>query len=66
MKETVGVVRLEVSLTEDEAREYAECLKRIAFGDYRELATSQKNAYLMMMAGEKIKAALGDAGYSPR
>ncbi|KIF83044.1 DUF7706 family protein [Noviherbaspirillum autotrophicum] len=66
MNETTRTVRFEVQLTEDEAREYALFLKKATFADYRELATSEQNAYLMIMAGERIREELRKAGYAPR
>lgn len=66
MNEVTRTIRFEVQLTENEAQEYALFLKRAAFGDYRELATSEKSAYLMIMAGEKIRAELDKTGYAPR
>lgn len=55
-----------VVLTETEAWEYAQFLKRVCFSDYRGCATSDTEAYHMLDAGERIRRALAEQGYAPR
>jgi hypothetical protein len=55
-----------VTLTDAQAWEYAQFLKRVCFSDYRSHATSDEEAYQMVNAGERIRQALADAGYAPR
>lgn len=40
-------ISITVSLTDKEAEAFAEFLKRVSFGDYRNNATSDDEAYLM-------------------
>jgi hypothetical protein len=60
------VVKIETTLTDAQAWEFAQFLKRICFSDYRAHATSEAETYRMIEAGERIRAALADAGYAPR
>jgi hypothetical protein len=55
-----------VTLTEVEAWEFAQFLKRVCFSDYRGHATSDDEAYHMIDAGERIRSALAGQGYVPR
>jgi hypothetical protein len=55
-----------VVLTEEQAWEFAQFLKRVCFNEYRTNATSNEEAYNMRGAGELIRRALADAGYAPR
>lgn len=59
-------VTITVELSSSEAWEYAQFLKRIGFSEYRSLATTEAEAYLMRDAGSKIQNALAEAGYAPR
>lgn len=59
-------VRFTVELTEDQAQAYAQFLKRVGFSDYMGSAVDKDEAYLMVSAGEKIRAGLASAGFSPR
>jgi hypothetical protein len=60
------VVTIETTLTDAQAWEFAQFLKRVCFSDYRAHATCEAEAYRMIEAGERIRAALADAGYAPR
>jgi hypothetical protein len=60
------IVEITVALTETEAWEFAQFLKRVCFSDYRGCATSDADAYQMRDAGERIRSALAEQGYSPR
>lgn len=59
-------IQLVAELSEQEALDYAQFLKRVGFSDYRNNAIDQDEAYRMLEAGEKIRSALSEAGYSPR
>jgi hypothetical protein len=59
-------VEINVTLTENQAWELAQFLKRACFSDYRGHATSDEEAYHMIDAGERIRSALADQGYAPR
>ena len=61
-------VRITVELTQREALEYAQFLKRVGFSDYKSLCEpwNEDGPYRMIDAGEKIREALARRGYSPR
>lgn len=59
-------ITISVPLTPKEALAYAQFLKRVTFGDYRGNAVDKDEAYTMVDAGEKIRAALAEKGYAPR
>ena len=60
------LIQITVVLTETEAWEFAQFLKRVCFSDYRGHATSDDEAYHMVDAGEHIRRALAEQGYAPR
>lgn len=55
-----------VELSDAEAWEYAQFLKRVGLSDYRLLAEGASEAASMLRAGEKIRGALAAVGYAPR
>jgi len=59
-------IEIHVTLTESEAWEFAQFLKRACFSDYRGHATSEEEAYRMINAGEQTRRALAERGYAPR
>jgi hypothetical protein len=59
-------IEIHVTLTDAQAREFAQFLKRVCFSDYRGCATSEDEAYHMRDAGEHIRRALAEQGYAPR
>jgi hypothetical protein len=59
-------VQITVILTDAQAWEFAQFLKRACFSDYRGHATSDDEAYYMIDAGEQIRRALAEQGYAPR
>jgi hypothetical protein len=59
-------VEITVVLTDAQAWEFAQFLKRVCFSDYRGHALSDEEAYHMVNAGERIRDALAEKGYSPR
>lgn len=60
------LIEITVALTETQAWEFAQFLKRACFSDYRGHATSDDEAYHMVNAGELIRRALAEQGYAPR
>ena len=59
-------IRIELELSEEQAEALAQFLKRVGFSDYRSLAQDEGEAYAMLYAGERVRAALAEAGYAPR
>ena len=59
-------IEIHVTLTDAQAWEFAQFLKRACFRDYRSHATSDAEAYHMIDAGEHIRRALAEQGYAPR
>jgi hypothetical protein len=59
-------VAVQVRLTESEAWELAQFLKRVGFDQFYVNAQDNDEAYRMMFAAEKVRKALAEAGYSPR
>ena len=60
------MITVEVEMTEEQAAAFAQFLKRVGVSDYRNLSVDDQEAYAMQEAGEKIRRALGEAGYPPR
>jgi hypothetical protein len=60
------LVEITVTLTDAQAWQFAQFLKRACFSDYRGHATSEAEAYQMINAGEHIRRALEAQGYAPR
>jgi len=65
-RKKMKTVEIQVVLTDAQAWEYAQYLKRVCFSDYRDHATHDEEAYHMVNAGERIRGALADKGYAPR
>ena len=59
-------VTLEVELTEQEADDYAQFLKRVGFQEYRQNAVDDAEAYRMLDVGEKFRKILAEHGFAPR
>jgi hypothetical protein len=59
-------VVIPMELSADEAWDFAQFLKRAGFSDYLSNAADQDEAYRMLHAGEKVRAALAEAGIDPR
>jgi hypothetical protein len=59
-------IEIHVTLTDAQAWEFAQFLKRVCFSDYRGHATSDEEAYHMVDAGEQIRRALAEHDYAPR
>lgn len=65
-KITQHLVTVQVELTQDEAWDYANFLKRVGLSDYESNAQDKAEAYRMLAVGEKFRAALADSGFAPR
>lgn len=59
-------VTIDVELTEEQAWQFAQLLKRIGFSDYRLFAENDEQAYEMKAAGGAVQDALARAGVNPR
>jgi hypothetical protein len=59
-------IEITVILTDAQAWQLAQFLKRVCFSDYRGHATSDDEAYHMVDAGERVRSALAKQGYAPR
>jgi len=61
-------MKLKVDLTEEQAWAFAQFLKRMGMDDYfmKSDPNSDTEQNQMYDAGEKIRKALSNAGYSPR
>ena len=57
---------LTLMLSTQQAWAFAQFLKRVSLADYQALASNVDEAYLMLEAGEAIRADLRLAGYEPR
>ena len=62
----MNAIKISCELTDGQASEFAQFLKRVSFREYRDNAESEEAAYEMRDAGEVIRRALADRGYSPR
>ncbi|MFZ2170555.1 MAG: hypothetical protein WAW61_13080 [Methylococcaceae bacterium] len=59
-------ITITAELTTEQAWQFAQFLKRVGFTDYRALAENDAQTYEMRSAGDVIREALAEAGYSPR
>lgn len=57
---------LTVQITEAQAWDLAQFLKRAGFSDYRSNAVDNDEAYRMIDAANRVQRALREAGFSPR
>lgn len=53
-------------MNDDQAQALAQFLKRIGFSDFKQLAVSMDEAYLMQEGALKVADALADNGFAPR
>lgn len=60
------IIRLQIDLTDNEAWDYAQFLKRVGYSEYKNNAADSEEAYRMVRVGEKIRKALAEQGVSPR
>ena len=66
MTETAKTVSLTVELTDAEAWNLAQFLKRVGFSDFRTNAQDDQEAYAMRDAADRVRVALAEVGYAPR
>lgn len=59
-------VTLTIELTDAEAWNLAQFLKRVGFSDFRTNAQDEQEAYAMRDAADRVRTALAEAGYAPR
>lgn len=59
-------IGLKVPLSDQEAWDLAQFLKRVGYAEFRSNAVDDEEAYRMQSAAEKIKSSLAAIGYSPR
>lgn len=59
-------VHLSCFLTDGEAWNLAQFLKRVGFSDFRTNAQDDDEAYAMRDAADRVRVALAEAGYAPR
>lgn len=59
-------MNINVELPDGLAWALAQFLKRVGYNDYLSLAVDEQEAYDMVDAGEKVRAALADKGVAPR
>jgi len=59
-------VTVQVELSDEQAWALAQLLKRLGYSDCRGLAQDDNEAWLMMLAAERVRQALTEAGYAPR
>ncbi|CAM3144055.1 hypothetical protein [Janthinobacterium lividum] len=60
------LVSITADLSPAQALALAQFLKRVGLDDYRSLAVDADEAWTMLDAGERLRAALAAAGYAPR
>ncbi|PKD39464.1 hypothetical protein CWO84_15155 [Methylomonas sp. Kb3] len=61
-----GEICLSVSLSEQEAWDLAQFLKRAGFADFRSNAIDDEEAYRMLAVAQKLRSNLAAIGYKPR
>ncbi len=59
-------VKLELEVTELQAWELAQFVKRLCFRDFLACAVDESEAYLIRDAVDRLQLALGKAGFAPR
>lgn len=61
-----GIATLDLELNDETAMALALFVKRVSWGDLRENAVTDREAWLMKEGIDKLQKALRDAGYAPR
>ncbi|HLP99421.1 MAG TPA: hypothetical protein VK149_13370 [Sideroxyarcus sp.] len=59
-------ITVQVQLSDEQAWALAQLLKRLGYSDCRGLAQNDNEAWLMMVAAERVRQALAEVGYAPR
>jgi len=62
----MNTINLSIELTEQEAWDYAQFLKRVGLAEFRTNAQDDEEAYRMIAVSEKIRQAINDLGINPR
>mgnify|MGYP001218954128 CR=1 FL=1 len=57
---------VKVELSADQAEALAQFCKRVSFSDLKSLSSGESEAYDMLDAIDRLRAALAEAGYNPR
>lgn len=63
---TRPTITIAVVLSDAEAWELAQFVKRLGWSECRHLSTNDQEADLMRSGCEKLRMSLGDSGYKPR
>lgn len=63
---TTSAVILNTEMSSEEAEALSEFLKRVGYSDFRSLAKSDEEAYLMQYGATKVAKSLAEAGFDPR
>jgi hypothetical protein len=63
---TCSTVTIAIVLSDAEAWELAQFVKRLGWSEWRKLSTSDQEADLMRSGCEKLSLSLEDSGYKPR
>jgi hypothetical protein len=66
MSVSQGEICLNVSLSEQEAWDLAQFLKRAGFADFRSNAVDDEEAFRMQNVAGKVRQSLNQLGYAPR
>jgi hypothetical protein len=66
MTANANEICLRVPLSEQEAWDLAQFLKRVGYAEFRSNAVDDDEAYRMQSAADKIRGNLASIGYSPR
>jgi len=59
-------VVVQLLLSDEQAWALAQLLKRLGYADCRGLAQDDNEAWLMVLASERVRRALAEVGYAPR
>ena len=59
-------IQLNVELTDEQAWDLAQFLKRVTFSGFEARAVDEDEAYRMQAAAGAVRRALAEAGYEPR
>ncbi|MFZ6730643.1 DUF7706 family protein [Undibacterium sp. Ji42W] len=59
-------VKITSYMNDDQAQALTQFLKRVSFSDFKKLAVSMDEAFLMQEGAMKVADALADNGYNPR
>jgi hypothetical protein len=66
MSSRTKMVKISASLTDAQAGNLAQFLKRVGFSEFRSNAQDEQEAYAMRDAADIIRGALAEKGYAPR